>query len=411
MAGELVARAQTSILFLSYGARLKECRRLVHSWVNKHAVSASWPAQEAGSYKLLGALLDDPEGFSEHIRTQAGSVILKLTYGIECKPVNDPHIAMAEQLSKITAQATQPGRWLCDSFPSLVHVPAWFPGAEFRRWAEQARKISTELVHIPFEIVRTSILNGTATPSWTANEIVDEKGHVKSAEEARDLITAAGTMYSGGIDTTVGAVRTFFLMMARHPEIQRKAQAEIDSVVGHERLPDINDRDSLPYISQLITEVLRFNPIAPIVPHSLDEDDVYEGYLIPKGAWVMVNLWAILHDPNTYRDPEEFRPERFEGTKEYPAEPDCTQISFGFGRRSCPGYHFAMSTLFYNFTHVLSAFNIEPVKDAEGKPQIPPPEFVAGHLRAPRPFKCAVVPRSLEKVKLVRQAVVAASGV
>ncbi len=69
MAGELVARAQTSILFLSYGARLKECRRLVHSWVNKHAVSASWPAQEAGSYKLLGALLDDPEGFSEHIRT------------------------------------------------------------------------------------------------------------------------------------------------------------------------------------------------------------------------------------------------------------------------------------------------------------------------------------------------------
>lgn len=69
MAGELVERAQTSVLFLPYGQRLKECRRLVHSWVNKHAMPSAYPVQEAGSHKLLGALLDDPARFSEHIRT------------------------------------------------------------------------------------------------------------------------------------------------------------------------------------------------------------------------------------------------------------------------------------------------------------------------------------------------------
>lgn len=69
MAGELVARAQTSILFLSYGPLLKECRRIVHAWINKHSVHAFYPAQEAGSFKLLEALLDNPAGFSEHIRT------------------------------------------------------------------------------------------------------------------------------------------------------------------------------------------------------------------------------------------------------------------------------------------------------------------------------------------------------
>ena len=80
-------------------------------------------------------------------------------------------------------------------------------------------------------------------------------------------------------------------MMARHPEIQRKAQEEIDRVVGTDRLPTIEDRESLPYLNLVIAEVLRYNPIAPIVPHSLDEDDIYEGHLIPKGAWVMVNMW------------------------------------------------------------------------------------------------------------------------
>lgn len=71
MAGELVGRAQTSVLFLSYGARLRECRRLVHAWVNRHAMPAAYPAQERGSHRLLGALLDDPARFSDHVRTCA----------------------------------------------------------------------------------------------------------------------------------------------------------------------------------------------------------------------------------------------------------------------------------------------------------------------------------------------------
>lgn len=404
MAGELVARAQTSILFLSYGPLLKECRRIVHAWINKHSVHAFYPAQEAGSFKLLEALLDNPAGFSEHIRTNAGSVILELTYGIRCSPNNDPHIRKAEQLSKITAKATEPGRWLCDSFPSLAKIPSWVPGANFKRWAMQARQVSTELVRAPFESVKSSVIDGTATRSWTADELLDQNGHVKSREDTRSLMIAAGTMYSGGIDTTVGATRTFFLMMATHPEVQRKAQAEIDVVVGSGRLPNINDREALPYVNHLIIEVLRINPIAPLVPHSLDQDDTYQGYLIPKGAWVMVNLWAILHDPETYRNPEEFRPERFDSTSSDIAEPDPTEICFGFGRRSCPGYHFAMSTLFLTVAHILHCFDISPCKDDRGNDKPLPLVFDAGHLRAPRAFQCSILPRNDEKIKIIRQA-------
>ena len=72
--------------------------------------------------------------------------------------------------------------------------------------------------------------------------------------------------------------------MAIHPEIQRKAHAEIDQVVGKSRLPDFDDRPALPYIEAIYRELLRIEPPAPMgLPHRVTEDDFYKGYFIPKG--------------------------------------------------------------------------------------------------------------------------------
>lgn len=74
--------------------------------------------------------------------------------------------------------------------------------------------------------------------------------------------------------------------------MQRKAQEEIDRVVGTDRLPSYDDRVNLPYVDALVKEVLRWHPIGPMgVPHRADEDDVYDGYLIPKGAILLANIW------------------------------------------------------------------------------------------------------------------------
>lgn len=86
-------------------------------------------------------------------------------------------------------------------------------------------------------------------------------------------------------------MRMFFYIMVTHPEIQKAAQKEVDAVIGTQRLATIDDRDALPYIGCLIKELFRFNAVAHLVPHSLDEDDVYKGYLIPKGSWVIANIW------------------------------------------------------------------------------------------------------------------------
>lgn len=80
--------------------------------------------------------------------------------------------------------------------------------------------------------------------------------------------------------------------MAVFPEAQRKAQEEIDRVVGQDRLPNVSDRPNLPYVEALVKEVLRWHPVAPMgLPHTSSEDDVAEGYFIPKDALLLANIW------------------------------------------------------------------------------------------------------------------------
>lgn len=90
------------------------------------------------------------------------------------------------------------------------------------------------------------------------------------------------------------SMRAFFLAMTLYPDAQRKAQAEIDAVVGASRLPDFGDRHSLPYVSALVKELLRWHIVAPIgVPHRVVSDDEYKGYLIPAGATIVANIWCV----------------------------------------------------------------------------------------------------------------------
>lgn len=80
--------------------------------------------------------------------------------------------------------------------------------------------------------------------------------------------------------------------MSISPEVQRKAQEEIDRVIGKDRLPTLADRPSLPYIDAIVKEVLRWHPVAPMgLPHTSTADDVCEGYFIPRGSMLFANVW------------------------------------------------------------------------------------------------------------------------
>ena len=85
---------------------------------------------------------------------------------------------------------------------------------------------------------------------------------------------------------------SFLLAMTAYPEVQRKCQEELDAVVGNDRLPTFSDRDQLPFLATTLKEVIRWGPTTPLgAPHSIEQDDVHNGYLIPKGSIIMANIW------------------------------------------------------------------------------------------------------------------------
>ncbi|KAH7337435.1 cytochrome P450 [Rhizoctonia solani] len=157
--------------------------------------------------------------------------------------------------------------------------------------------------------------------------------------------------------------------MVRFPDIQAKAQQEIDTVTGGNRLPTMKDRPMLPYVERLISEVLRWQPVSPLgVPHVAAREDVYRGYRIPKGAIMFGNLWAMSRDERVYTDPETFNPDRYLD-KTVPALP-----AFGWGSRLCPGINLADSALFIVISSTLAAFTISGPNNPDGTQIIPSTE-------------------------------------
>jgi len=207
---------------------------------------------------------------------------------------------------------------------------------------------------------------------------------------------AMGSIYLGGIDTTISMMTSLFLALVHYPQVQRRAQAELDIVIERDRLPTFDDRSRLPYIEALCKELLRWQMVAPIgVAHLSSKDDVYKGFFIPKGSIVLANGWAILHDPELYPDPEEFKPERFLNEDGSVRDDPTLSIAFGIGKRICPGRHFIDSTIFIVASSVLSVFNVMKAKDENGN-EIPlkaPASHINGFIVHPEKFECSIVPR------------------
>lgn len=222
-----------------------------------------------------------------------------------------------------------------------------------------------------------------------------------TAEEDDIATWSAASMYAGGADTSVSSMQLFFLAMSIHTDVQRKAQAEIDHVIGSGRLPTLVDRANLPYVSALVSEVLRWHVIAPLgLPHVTSAESTVGGYRIPKDSTIIPNIWLFAHDPETYKQPMDFRPERFLGDS---PERDPRDFVFGFGRRICPGRALADSSVWLTVAMSLAALVIEKGVDEKGNVIEPEVKFTPGVISHPIPFKTSIRSRSQRYAELVKE--------
>ncbi|KAL0942946.1 cytochrome p450 oxidoreductase [Colletotrichum truncatum] len=397
---ELIGWANT-LAFLQCNDQFRNYRKNMSRVIGSKAAAAQFDGlQEAEVGHFLLHVLDNPDGLLDHIRKEAGSVILKIAYDYNAEPFkNDYLIDKAGQAMDEFTRAAVPGAFLVDTFPLLQYVPDWFPGTGWKQVAKQFGETVKSISNKPYAFVKHQVAQGKDTSSFVSRIIGD--GNVTPEEEFTARWSAL-SLYTGGADTTVSSLGCFFLAMTMFPEVQRKAQDEIDRVVGGNRLPNASDRPNLPYANAIVKEVLRWQPVAPMgLPHTSSEDDVIEGYFIPKEALIMPNIWHFTHDPEVYEDPEEFRPERFLGSDDGDSATDPHKFVFGFGRRLCPGRILADNALFVNVAQSLAVFNINK-RVVDGRTIEPKVKMTPGIVSHPEPFDTSIKPRSPHHEQLIR---------
>uniref|UniRef100_A0A4W5S1B2 Cytochrome P450 2U1 n=1 Tax=Hucho hucho TaxID=62062 RepID=A0A4W5S1B2_9TELE len=214
-------------------------------------------------------------------------------------------------------------------------------------------------------------------------------GETDSSFSEDYLFYIIGDLFIAGTDTTTNTVLWMMLYMVVHPDIQERVQAEIDAVVGPDRVPSLTDKGSLPFTEATMMEVQRMTVVVPLaIPHMASETTEFRGYTIPKGTVIIPNLWSVHRDSTVWEEPDDFNPSRFLDDQGKLLRKECF-IPFGIGRRVCMGEQLAKMELFLMFTSLLQAFSF---RLPEGLAP-PPMHGRFGLTLVPCPYTVTVRPR------------------
>jgi len=385
---------ENNLALIPYGKRWRDRRRVLDNHFRPAVLEKYHPVQVTKLNIALRQFVERPTEFISHIREYTAAVILAIVYGYDVENWDDQFVQLTEVVNTLGAQTILPGALIVNTLPILARLPPWMLGSHFVYLLKTCTKSFDDMVTLPFEWVKASMRDGNAKQSLVADSLQSIPDGDKEAEQAH--AEAFGIAYGAASDTTVSSLSSFMMAMVMHLDVQAKAHAELDRVIGRDRLPEFYDRENLPYINAILLEVLRWRPATPQgVPHAAQEDAFFDEYFIPRGSIVIGNAWAILHDSKSYPYPEEFKPERHIGPDGKVIEDPVLEYLFGFGNRKCPGRHLADETLWLFLVSVLFMFNITHAKDENGNVIPVDGKFDTVSLIChPLPFACTVQPRN-----------------
>ncbi|KAK3768653.1 hypothetical protein RRG08_065947 [Elysia crispata] len=216
---------------------------------------------------------------------------------------------------------------------------------------------------------------------------LETKGQNTTLDEG-NLAKCMFHLLLAGVDTTTTTIQWFMLYMLHHPDVQSKIFAEISDVVGTERAPNMHDKIKLNYTVASIMEAQRMSIFIFSVPHASSADTVINGYTIPAGTTVLANFDSFLLSEDIYKDPKEFRPERFIDAQGNLTQPEQFQ-PFGLGRRACPGEALAKMELYLFLSALIQRFELRPAVPDE----LPTLDPIESTVLFPKPFQIKFVDR------------------
>ncbi|GAB7355126.1 hypothetical protein MBLNU459_g5701t1 [Dothideomycetes sp. NU459] len=394
------------ILVQPYGKDWSLRRKLLHHAMTPKALRLYKPIQEAEATRLCHALLllEDSAGqsFERLLERFTSSVVFCVAYGHRIDSLDAGVIRSRFEFMHYMASLNVPGRYLCESVPLLKHVPAALAPWKREIQAMGAREAAANLAL--WDLVKADLAaarhDKAPVPDSLTKLVLElrEKEDIPLSEQ--QLSYTPASLFGAGSDTTASTLCTAVLGLVTHPDVLRRAQAELDGVLGRAeedeggeggegggamRLPTFADAGALPYVAALVKETLRWRPVAVLggTPRSTTADDDYGEFTIPAGTTVLSNFWAMNLNPDYYPHPHVFDPARFlalttsvagAGAAELSAEdaeraemytparqyPGKTgENVFGVGRRVCPGAELATNSLFIALSRLIWAFDIE----------------------------------------------------
>ncbi|KAH9003787.1 cytochrome P450 [Lactarius hatsudake] len=408
MAQEIVSGGLIFALINHVDDRWRRSRRAAHQVLTKAAVRGYHNILRKESVLLTSALLANPGAVEpeKHFQRTATSATMSILYDYPTlRTENDKNLkeilAFADRMSETVA----PGAYLVELFPWMLHIPE-----RFAKWKYEGNRDFTRfnnLYESLFNRVLSALSEGSERPSICASLF---KGFDHNQLSRQEMAWFAGTLFVAGSETTSTTMSWWALAMIAHPEVQKRAHIELDTIVGRSRAPTFSDAPNLLYIQAIVKEVLRWRPALPFsLPHSTMEDDWYNGMFIPKGTICLTNLLQCHRDPSSYGDDAaSFRPERFLGAQGEilpgPAEThEEGHSTFGFGKRACMGKHIVNESLFIYIATALWAVTFDRVRDEDGN-EVPLDADVfvdTGMSLKPGPYECKITPRFGEVVSIL----------
>ncbi|XP_006756031.1 PREDICTED: cytochrome P450 1B1, partial [Myotis davidii] len=207
-------------------------------------------------------------------------------------------------------------------------------------------------------------------------------------------------IFGASQDTLSTALQWLLILFTRYPDMQARVQAELDEVVGRDRLPCLDDQPKLPYIMAFLYEAMRFSSLVPItIPHATTANASVLGYHIPKDTVVFVNQWSVNHDPMKWPHPEDFDPTRFLDQDGFINKDLASSVMiFSMGKRRCIGEEISKTQLFLFISILAHQCNFKANPDEPAKM-----DFNYGLTIKPKSFKINVTLR--ESMELLDRAV------
>lgn len=334
-------------------------------------------------------------------------------YGTRTPTINTVHMEKLYSLMENWSKVMEPGNTPpVDIFPFLKLIPEKFMG----NWRSRGQNVGDEMNALYNEWLMKVIQRREAIGSKDCflDRLLDQRDAGKIDMHNHAIYFLCGTLMEGGSDTTSSIIVAFIHALLKWPEIQTKAQAHIDKVIGEDRLPTWEDYDSLPYIAACVKEAMRWRPVVPLgFPHLVGEDDTVDGMLLPKGSQVFMNAFGMQHDPDRFENPEVFNPDRYLGVTQLASElangdwDKRDHYGYGSGRRICLGIHVAERNLWMAMVTILWALKIERAPNASGKivePDVSNEKaYSAGFLVCADDYPCKISVRSAARRQAIKQ--------